>query len=273
MLVVRDLRFSYGDRQALKGISLELKESEVLCLTGPNGSGKSTLLKCINRVLNPNRGEILFRGKDLGSMRRNEIAKIFSYVPQETSTSFNSVRVIEVVLMGRKPHVTWYPSRRDLEVAWKSLRIIGLEHLAMRRFSELSGGEKQRVLLARALAQEASVLLLDEPTANLDLKHQVRVMSLLRDLTRSRGISALIAIHDLNLASMYCDRMILLKDGSQFASGHPESVLTSENIREVYGVDVIVSRDLGRPYVILMGNGSAAAPRVSSSVSERSLAL
>lgn len=252
-VVVRDLWFSYGHRDVLKGISLNLEGPEVLCIAGPNGSGKTTLLKCIDGILRPKRGIILINGRDLREMKRLEIARIISYVPQNESMALSFPRVLEVVLAGRRPYITWYPSERDVEKAWESLSILGIEDLAMRNINELSGGEKQKVLLARALAQEAEVLLLDEPTSNLDLKYQIEVMKLVRDLTRSKEFSTMIAMHDLNLISTYCDRVLLMKEGVLLSIGEPSSVLTRENIKETYGVEVLLDKSFGRPFIIPIG--------------------
>jgi len=252
-LIVKDVAFSYGSVQALRDISLKLNEREVLGIVGPNGSGKSTLLKCINRILTPKQGEILLNGADITKLKRIEVARSIGYVPQSTPSEYGAPTVFEVVLMGRYPYgVTWRISSGDIEKVWRILGILGIENLASRRFDELSGGEKQKVLIARALAQEAEILLLDEPTSNLDIRHQLEVMRLVRGLVEGNGLAAIIAIHDLNLASRFCDRVIMMKNGVIFAAGSPEEVFTSENIEKVYHVKVKVIKCFGRPHIVTL---------------------
>ena len=250
-LVVKDVVFSYDSIQALRGVSLKLNEREVLGILGPNGSGKSTLLRCINRILTPRQGEILLNGADISKLRRIEVARHIGYVPQSSLSGYEAPTVFEVVLMGRYPHnATWRISSGDIEKVWRILSILGIENLASRRFDELSGGEKQKVLIARALAQEAEILLLDEPTSNLDIKHQLEVMQLVKSLVKSNGLAAIMAIHDLNLASRYCDQIIMMKNGIIFTAGSPAEVLTAENIEEVYHVKVMVIECFGRPHIV-----------------------
>ncbi|RLC72255.1 MAG: ABC transporter ATP-binding protein [Chloroflexi bacterium] len=248
-LEIRGVHFNYGSTPALEDVSVEVGEGEVVSLVGPNGSGKTTLLKCINRILSPQRGTILLEKRDVSKVSLKELARLAGYVPQSAARSFPTT-VFDTVLLGRKPYLGWAVSARDKDVALNLLRSMGMEDMILRDFNELSGGEKQKVLLARALAQEPAVLLLDEPTSNLDLRHQLEVMDLICSLAKGNGVSAIMAIHDLNLASRYSDRVILLKKGLVYAAGEPGSVLVPENIREVYCIDTIINEDSGKPYII-----------------------
>ena len=243
-LKIRNVEFKYASVPALKNVCLELNESEILAIVGPNGAGKSTLLKCIARILEPQKGSILLNGEDIRKMNLIDLARRIGYVPQSTHQFFPAT-VFEVVLMGRRPYISWLSSKRDEEVVLDVLQMLNIEDLAMRDINELSGGQQQKVLIARALAQEPEVLLLDEPTANLDIRHQIEVMKMIRSIVKEKGITAIIAIHDLNLASRYADRIVMMKDGRIFAVGSPNKVLTPTNIEEVYGVRVEVIK-LGR---------------------------
>ena len=246
---VRGVRFSYSSVPVLKDVCLEVGEGEVVSLVGPNGSGKTTLLKCISRILKPKKGVILLNGDDLGKISSKELARLLGYVPQSSPSSF-PLTVFETVLLGRRPHIRWKLGRRDKEVVLNTLRLLKLDNLALRMFGELSGGERQKVLIARALAQEPEVLLLDEPTSSLDLRHQLEVLQLITDIVREKGLAAIMAIHDLNLASMFSDKIIMLKEGKIYAAGKGEDVLNPENIWQVYGVKVMISYEPGRPHII-----------------------
>jgi len=222
--------------------------SEVLSLVGPNGCGKTTLIKCVCGILRPE-GTILLGEEEVGSMSRRDVARFIGYVPQST-TSVLSTTVFDTILMGRKPHMGWRVADEDIDRVVEVMKLLSIEEFALRDFSELSGGQKQRVLIARALCQEPEVLLLDEPTSNLDIKHQLEVMETIRSLVKRTGISALMAIHDLNLAARFSDTLVMLKDGKVHAKGDPFSLLTSKNIKTIFGVEAVVMRDLDRPYVV-----------------------
>ncbi|HNX09596.1 MAG TPA: ABC transporter ATP-binding protein [Methanothrix sp.] len=250
-LIVKDLQFGYNSRTILNGISLELRPKEMLGVIGPNGSGKSTLIQCIDGLLRPETGSILLDGKELKDISRKELARKVGYVPQTTSRSFFPSTVIDTVLMGKRPHLGWRSSNKDVKNVIQVLRLIGIEDLAMRDINELSGGQQQKVLIARALAQEPAMLLLDEPTSNLDIKHQLEVVEIIREKVMEKSISAIMAVHDLNLAAKYTDRIVMMKDGKVFATGTPESVLTTENIRAVYGVVAEVIKNNGNsPHIV-----------------------
>ena len=249
-ITVQGLTFSYRSIPTLDNVSLQLQESEVIGLAGPNGSGKSTLLKCINKILEPQQGKILLDNQPIAKISRLEVAKKIGYVPQSTPSSSEVLSVFEVVLLGRRPHITWQSSQKDEEIVWRALKTLSIETLAMRNFYELSGGEQQRVLFARSLAQESKVLLLDEPTSNLDIRHQLEVMDLTRKLVRNEKLAAAIAIHDLNLAARFCDKIVLMKAGKIFASGQTATVLTAKNIKKIYAVEVIITYYKNTPYII-----------------------
>ncbi|MDI6902382.1 MAG: ABC transporter ATP-binding protein [Methanocellales archaeon] len=241
--------FSYASTPVLENVTMKVDVSEILGIIGPNGAGKTTLLRCIDRILKLEKGSILLDGREMEEMSRREIAKHIGYVPQTTSGGFPTT-VFDAVLLGRRPYISWGSSDRDIEKVLEALELLEIEDLALRDFNELSGGERQKVLIARALAQEPDVLLLDEPTSNLDIRHQLEVMEIIKNLVRERRISAVMAIHDLNLAARYSDRIIMLNGGSIFDAGSPTSVLTPENIKCVYGVEAKVNDDSGRPHIL-----------------------
>ena len=248
-LKVRDVEFSYTSVPILKDVCIELAESEVLGVVGPNGAGKSTLIRCIDRILKPRRGSILLDGRDINEMRLMELAKRMGYVPQSTSQIFPAT-VFDTVLMGRRPHLGWRSSEKDEEKVLDVLQMLNIENLAMRDINELSGGQQQKVFIARALVQEPDVLLLDEPTSNLDIRHQLEVMEIITSIVREKKISAIMAIHDLNLASRYADRVVMLNGGTIIDAGNPSSVLTPENIKQVYGVEAVVRNESERPFIV-----------------------
>lgn len=247
--VMKGIHFSYNGTEVLRDVALDIGAGEVVSLVGPNGSGKSTLLRCINRVLKPKKGAVFLGERDLKSIPRKEMARLIGHVPQSMSTPFPTT-VYDTVLMGRRPHLTWGIGARDREIVAEILILMGLKEMAMRGIDELSGGERQKAFIARALAQEPTVLLLDEPTSNLDLKHQLDVLALVRTTAKARGMSVVMAIHDLNLAARFSDRIAFLRKGEICAIGRPAAVLTAENIRDVYGVAAIVNGDSGQPHVV-----------------------
>ena len=249
-LKVNNVEFSYNSTPVLENISMELDRSEILGVVGPNGAGKSTLIRCINRILKPQRGSILLEGQEIKHMSMMEIAKKLAYVPQTASHIFPAT-VLDTVIIGRRPHIGWRSSEKDVKKVVKVLKLMEIEDLAMRDFNELSGGQQQKVLIARALAQEASTLLLDEPTSNLDIQHQLEVMEIIKDLVAKKGISVIMAVHDLNLASRYTNRVLIMKAGKIFDAGSPCDVLTPENIRSVYNVEAeVINSSSGSPYIV-----------------------
>lgn len=259
ILELERIGFQYGEKRVLQDVTLSVEKGEFFGILGPNGSGKSTLLNLIDGIRLPCEGEIRLKGVAPGKMPRRDVARLVAVVPQEASWVF-PLTVEEVVLMGRTPHIgrLAFESERDLAVARSAMEATDLLPLAARLMETLSGGERQRVLIARALAQEPEVLLLDEPTASLDIAHQIRTFELIRALSRSAGLTVVAVTHDMNLASLYCDRIALLEEGRLCSLGCPGEVITESHIREVYGVDVVVDHHplTGLPRVSLLGSHS-----------------
>ena len=252
-LEVNGIEFSYGSVPILKSVSLEVEHSKILGILGPNGSGKTTLIKCINRILTPSQGLIALDQNDVLSMKQKDVAKHFGYVPQNSVNDLSCPTVFEVVMMGRRPYsMGWQYSKSDEEIVWNSLEELGVTDLAPRSFDRLSSGQTQRVLMARALCQGADVLLLDEPTSNLDIRYQIEVMSTVRRLVKERGVSSCAIIHDIDMAMRFCDKAVILSKGEIISAGSVEDVITPENIKNAYGVDVVIDRNYGRPHVIVI---------------------
>jgi iron complex transport system ATP-binding protein len=245
---------AFAGRHVIRGVDLELRRGEVLALAGANGSGKTTLLRVVSRILRPDAGRVLLRGLPVESYSRRELARELAVVPQDVPLAF-PFRADEVVLMGRSPHLGafGYESPEDVERARDAMARVGIENLASRSILELSGGERQLVLIARALAQDAAVLLLDEPTAHLDLSHRIHVLSLVREFAAA-GRSALVVSHDLTLAARGCDRIALLASGAVLVAGAPAAVLTRENLKIAFGIDADVQAAAdGLPIVVPRG--------------------
>jgi iron complex transport system ATP-binding protein len=265
VLKAEGVAFRYGDEWVLDGISLEVSRREILGILGPNASGKTTLLRLLSGVMEPQRGRVLLEGREIRGLGRREVARRMAVVPQETPMIY-PFTALEVVLMGRHPHLPplGFEGPRDLEVARRSLERTGCAAQAGRNVNELSGGERQRVLIARALAQEPRLLLLDEPTVYLDLRHQLDFLDLLLGLHRQEGMTVVWVSHDLNLASLACERLVLLKGGRIHAMGNPQEVLTAGKIQEVYGRRVLVDQNpqSGTPRItpLVEGVESGAGP-------------
>ena len=244
------LEFSYDSVPVLKDVSLDLDGFKLVSILGPNGVGKSTLIHCINRILSPTSGTVFIDDADVSGIPRKELAKIIGYVPYSSNDAF-PLTVVDTVLMGRHPHSNWKSLKSDLDVVYATLNRLGIGDLAMRRFNELSAGQHQKVALARGLVQEPKILLLDEPTSNLDVRHQLDVTELLRTLAEEEGMLVIMISHDINIAAKFSDEIILMHDGTIYAEGTPAEVITEENLRVVYGVDSRIVDDDGRPHVIL----------------------
>jgi iron complex transport system ATP-binding protein len=248
MIHVDSLDFAYGPEiQVLERVAFDALGGECIAVLGNNGAGKSTLIKCLNRILRPRAGTVLIEGADIGSMRQVDIARRIAYVAQRSQTE--RLTVFDSVLLGRMPHIDFEPAHEDLDIVSKVLADLGLEKLALRFVDELSGGEAQKVMLARALAQRPKVLLLDEPTSNLDLRNQYEVLDIVKTVTRNEGVSAVIVMHDLNLALRYCDRFLFVKDRGIYAYGG-EEVMEAETIAAVYGLPVAVESVRGVSVVV-----------------------
>lgn len=249
-LKISDVHFGYGGAEVLKGISLDLDRGEIVGILGPNGAGKSTLVKVMAGLLRPMRGIASLEGESIHDMRANERARRIAVVGQDWQIPF-PFGALEVVLMGRAPHlpVLGLESRRDIEIAREAMERTDCWQFADRDINSLSGGERQRVFIARALAQEPEILLLDEPTTFLDIKHQISLHSLLKKLNQENGITIVTAMHDLNLAAVFCERIAILKDGAIATTGSPSDVITADTIFRTFGarVRVIMDNETGLP--------------------------
>ena len=247
ILNVRGIKFHYPGRPVLDEASFSVDSGQVLTILGTNGTGKTTLLKCINLILKPISGTVMVGEDSVSDLSRNALAQKIGYVEQQRSSS--RATVFNTVLLGRKPYIRWDITHEDMAIANQALETLGLSAYALRYLDELSGGELQKVILARALAQQPRVLLLDEPTSSLDLKNQLEVAKIIRNITKERGIAAVVAMHDLNLALRFADRFILIKDKTIYTAGGPE-VITPENIESVYSVPVEITSHNGSRVVI-----------------------
>lgn len=247
ILNIDGIEFSYTSVPVLRNVKFHLEKGEFLSILGNNGAGKSTLLKCINRILKPHKGTIYIEKDEISKLSRVEIAKKIGYVAQRNENG--RFTVFDAVLLGRKPYIKWDITEKDVKIVNEVLKKFDLEKLALRYLNELSGGELQKVVIARALSQQPVVMLLDEPTNNLDLKNQIEVLKIIKDTVKEQSIAAIVIIHDLNLALRFSDKFLLLKDNTIFAYGGME-VMTEENIEAVYGIPVAVETCRGVPVVI-----------------------
>ena len=238
MIEIKNISFSYGKTPILSNVSFCAEAGECVGILGNNGAGKSTLVTCISGIHTPSGGDVFIDGKSVRDMSRSELATRVGYVAQRNEMSHATV--FDCVLLGRKPYIRWGASQADLDLCAAMIRRVGLEALQLRSVDELSGGELQKVMLARALVQQPKVLLLDEPTSNLDPKNQYEMMALVRQIAKEQGITVLIVIHDLNLALRYCDRFFFLKDGTGYRYGGTECV-DRETIETVYGISARIA--------------------------------
>lgn len=246
-IVARNLSFRYDRGLVLDDVTISARPGTFLGIVGPNGAGKSTLLKILDRIAQPERGSVHVNGRPLETMKRAEIARTIGYIPQAEHSTFPTT-VFDAILMGRKPHFGWQPRDEDLRVTARVIAELSLEDLALRDINQMSGGQRQKVIFGRALAQDPTVFLLDEPTANLDLRHQLETLQRLARLA-DRGKIVIVAIHDLNLALKFCTQFVLLHEGRVYAAGGPE-ILTPEHIEAVYGVRVTMFTHAGAPCVV-----------------------
>lgn len=241
---VKNISHSYGADSVLKKISFSIRKGDFFIIIGPNGSGKTTLMRVISGIIKPDEGKLDILDRPVQDYPRRSLARIIAFVPQMETLDFPFV-VSEVVLMGRSPHqgMLGLEQKHDLEIANQAMAFTGVEHLAHRRVDQLSGGERQRVFIARAICQEPQIILLDEPTASLDLRHQVRVMDLMERLKQERGITVIMVSHDVNLAAMYCDQLLLLKEGQAASLGPANEVLTFQTLEKAYGCTLLVDKN------------------------------
>jgi iron complex transport system ATP-binding protein len=259
-LEINNVSVDIGKRRIVDGVNIEVPDGRFVGLLGPNGSGKSTILKAIYRVLRTSSGQVLLDGADLLSMKPRNVAQRVAVVAQESTVEFDFT-VLEMVMIGRTPHKRAFDrdDETDRSVVLGAIERVGCERLINRSFNTLSGGEKQRILIARAVAQGADHLILDEPTNQLDIRYQIEILELVSGL----GVTVLAALHDLSLAALFCDTVYLLADGLVVTSGSPETVITTEMVRHAYGADVLVVEhpETGTPHLIPRRTGSGH-PRI-----------
>ncbi len=234
-LVADSIRQGYGDKTVIDGISFELKAGSLISVLGPNGSGKSTLIRTVCGIMKPWSGSISVDGKDISDMEPKELSRNLGYVPQRYMQT-DYLKVFDAVLIGRAPYMSWSFSKEDFEHAENAMMRMEVMDLADRYVNDLSGGQMQKIIIARALAQNPGYFILDEPTSALDLKNQMVALRTVKDIVSEGRSGALVAMHDLNLAMRFSDETIMLKDGKVYAMGRPEDVITEESIRDVYGV-------------------------------------
>ncbi len=250
---VSDLSFSYGgSNPVISDITFTIDQPGLYCILGPNGVGKSTLIKCLNKINNPSSGIVEIDGHDISKMSSKELSKLVGYVPVSGNDVF-SMPVIDAVLIGRYTQQKWKTTEEDLIMVKKAMKLLGISSLALRGYNELSAGQHQKVAIARGLVQETPILLLDEPTANLDVRYQVYIAELLKGLTKMTDMTVIMISHDLNITAKYADKIILMAPPGKIRQiGTPEEVITKETIKEVYGVDCEIVHDSeGKPHVIL----------------------
>jgi len=247
ILSTSNLHFTYGGCDVLQGVDFDLKKGELLAILGPNGVGKTTLLKCINAIHKPSNGAVMVENRDVLKMRPDEIALSVGYVAQHNDTA--KLTVFDAVLMGRKPHIRWRVGKHDLTMVESALRRLHLDHLSLRHIDRLSGGELQKVAIARAMVQEPKLMLLDEPTSSLDLKSQVDILNMLRRVVDEHRIGAIMTMHDLNTALRYADKVLFLKEGHIHATG-PACEVTPAIVEEVYGLPVDIHTIQGHIMVV-----------------------
>ncbi len=243
MIAVQDLhyRHPHAATAVLNGVNFEADSGMLTTILGPNGSGKTTLFKCVSGLWSIQKGDVLFKGRSFKGRSYSEIARIIAVVPQEHEPPF-PYSVFEAVTMGRAAHLSMFstPSQSDFLKATEAIEQVGITHLKDRPYTRISGGERQLALIARALAQDAPVMLLDEPTSHLDFKNQVFVLRKVKEIVKQQSVAALMTIHDPNLAMLFSDRVVMLDQGKVVAEGPPDEVITEENLSRVYGIDVVV---------------------------------
>lgn len=247
ILKIDGLSFRYPSLDVIDDVSFEVERGELVSIMGMNGAGKSTLLKCINRILKMSSGSVCVEDQDIEQLSSIELARRISFVVQ--NASFSSTSVYDAVLLGRKPYITWNATKHDHELVTETLERMNLDGYALRDVTQMSGGEAQKVALARTVVQQTGVMLLDEPTSNLDLKNQLEVMSIIREEVRHRNVAAVVTMHDLNLALRFSDRFIMVKDRIIYSAGGIETI-TPESIKDVYGVDVRIIEVDGHKVIV-----------------------
>lgn len=262
---VQNVRLGYDHKIILKDVTFQVTPGEMVGLIGPNGCGKSTIIRALSHIIPTHSGKIFLDGQDVSGIPRQELSRLLGVVPQMPLLP-SAFTAFEIVLMGRNPHLGLfqYEGPRELDIAWQAMEKTGTQALAGRRVSELSGGEIQCLLIARVLAQETKAILLDEPTANLDIGRQLEILDLIKNLCRENNLAVLAALHDLNIASQYCDRLVLINNGQIHTEGTPCEVITPQNIEDVYGTEgcVYTHPVNGLPTVLLSArNGKTVKSR------------
>jgi len=253
MVEIKNISFTYSrnSKKVLDDISFDMQRNQCIAILGNNGAGKSTLIKCIDRICPVKKGVVIVDGKNVFNMTKNMLAQNIAYVPQMNKSLY--MTVFDLILLGRKPYIKWDATSEDRQIVFDIIKKMKLDDFSLRNVSELSGGEMQKVMLARALAQEPKLLLLDEPTSNLDPRNQHEVLKIIKKITREHNTCLAIVIHDLNLAIRYCDRFMFLKDSRVFSYGGLETI-TPENIEEVYRIHVHIIEYMGVPVIIPFPN-------------------
>lgn len=253
VITVDGLCCGYRNKEILSDVSFTIDGPEYVCVIGPNGVGKSTLIKAIDGLIKPTSGRIEVKGKNVSEYSLKELSRVIGYVPV-ISVEFNVLPVLDTVLIGRYARQKWRTTHADIEMAMKSLKAMEIEDLVDRNFNELSAGQRQKVSISRGLVQEPEILILDEPTANLDIRHQIYVSAFLRRLSDRTGMTCFTVSHDLNLAARYATKIIVLqRPGKIYSVGAPKDVITKTMIRDVYDVDCEIGDDHGIPHVVLRG--------------------
>ncbi len=248
-LVVKSLFQGYDGNTVIEDINFQANTGEVLSILGPNGSGKSTLIKTLCNLQNPMKGDTYIDDKNIKDHSKEDLSKILGYVPQYcTYTQFTSV--LDTVLMGRRPYIQWDYTEKDLDIAEQVMMKTNILDIASRFVNEISGGQLQRVIISRALCQQPKFYMFDEPTSSLDLRHQIETMKIMRKIVRSENSGMIIALHDLNLALRYSDKILMLKDKRIYDYGTPDEIITSKSIKDVYGVDAEIIRNEKGPFVL-----------------------
>ncbi len=239
---VEDVSFCYDRKKVLDRINFTAEQGEITAVIGPNGAGKSTLLKTIAKIVQPDSGEIFFDEKRLSRMRKEDVSRIVSYLPQDNVIP-GILTVFEVVMLGRIPYLNWRIGEEDLKITVKVMKELGIDNYAKRYANKLSGGERQVVLVAQALVREPEVLLLDEPVSNLDIRNKLEILELIRKITKEKKMTTILVLHDLNLAAMYADNVIILSGGRVYARGKPYEVLSEDVLSSVYGIEAEIRRN------------------------------
>jgi iron complex transport system ATP-binding protein len=253
VLSIKNLYFSYEDKSILSNINIDIEKGKFISIIGPNGSGKTTLLKNMSSVLIPDRGKVFFQGKDIREYSRKQLSRYMAYVPQSSYINFEFTAG-DIVLMGRSPFLKPFESEKaeDIKIAEDAMRMTNVFEIKDKRITEISGGERQRVMIACALAQTPQIILLDEPVANLDIQHQVEILSVLKKLSKINKVTVITVLHDLNLSAEYSDLVVLLKEGKIIEYGPPKDIITEENIKNAYNANVYMTKNpmTGNPHVI-----------------------